>query len=341
MTTAQPAGVALTVRECEACPLRMSEVGRVTDEDGSFRRFNHQIAAIGQDRFVVLQRHLGTEPPPILTFSGERLGLLGRKGNGPGEVGAVSWVNVLVDGNIELISRTRRSIFSPAGRHLRSSQLVAEPRGTTGVRLPVSGEFIANSIVLPPTGDRNPLFVYGADGRLVRSIMGAVVEAARPDRTIGPSAPRRGDLFWLAEHIRSDRMGYSLRLLDADGRAHIHLRHEPAWFRATAREGGLVSGIPWAVRETQGGQLVVLVAKPKASLDLYIRSNAGHPFDHFVAMAYVIDPESREVLASAEVGGFPQAILDDRHLVTSMVDADDVPTLVVWRIEPPARRPNK
>jgi hypothetical protein len=312
--------------------MEVAVVGRAVDQDGSFRRYNHQVVAIPGGRFVIIPLHLQRDPPPILSYDVRIVGRLGRRGEGPGEVGALSWLSVLPNGNLELISRVRVNEFTPDGRFVRARTLRTEARGTTGVR--VGSHFVTNSIVVANGGDKNPLYVFGPDGNIIRTI-------ARPDgrargtfRALGPAVSRPTQEYWLTERLGLDPTGFSIRRQDLAGASMLDLRFEPRWFRETSREGGAISPVPRYIRETKDGRIIILVARPRATLDLYLRTKAGHPFDYFETVLLIIDPLSRRVVGSQAVDSYPQGILDDTHIVTSAADDDDVPILTVWRVGP-------
>lgn len=321
------------VEDCGACPIQFTKVAAIVDEEGWFVRYNRQVVGTSDGRYVVIPKRLTKEPPPIFGADGKFIGRLGRAGEGPGEVGMVSWLNTLSDGRLQLISRVRVNEFTATGELIRTAVLRSEPRGTEGVRMRSGAYFVANSELLPPKGDLNPLYVFDSNGAQERIIEFGNSLGLRPHRSLGPAAAQRGDVFWVAESIRRDVAGYTLRLLDRTGSALDVLRHEPPWVRTTAAEAGMITAFPYAIRETSARQLIVLVARPRTTLKLYLSGGTGHPFDYFETVVLIIDVSQGRVIGETTIQGFPQGILDNSRIVTSSGDKDDVPTLTVWRLK--------
>jgi len=150
---------------------------------------------------------------------------IGRKGKGPGELGAVQ--ALLIDGDTLHVYGDRESVFLRNGRFVRANGLPSGVSGVFGGVLLPGGSTLLQAAVQTSGHAGHPFHVLAADRSVHRSFGGSTTEpyqrsAFTERRYITPAANGR---FWAAELNR-----YRLQLWSGEGRLERELERRAEWF---------------------------------------------------------------------------------------------------------------
>lgn len=276
----------------------------------------------------------------VFSPSGEYLKTVGRAGGGPGEFLGLSFVRPGPEDSLHMVDllNMRWSVFSPDHEYVRSAQLGVPvymqlhllPDGRGLFSAPVRGELALY-----------PLHLLDASGEHVRSF-GAVPEEFESIgvdaewRKITPAGPTS---VWAAFLDR-----YRIELWDAaveDEQPKHVVERSVDWFPAGVPEAISLKEPPvtrlQAVRQDSAGRLLVLLHTADVRWREVVAPGAAHPnvtdpVRYRNSRIEMLDPESGELLASAEHDLVFHGFIADDLLVAPVLDETLSPRVAVWRM---------
>lgn len=327
------------IREAPALTLRP------VDRGPSLAKLPNSIAMDSRGRVYLALADAG-ELPAVYDRDGKFIGLIGRKGSGPGEFRSANWISVDDSDTLFVLDRAngRLSVFDPAYRFVRSAPI---PVGAHAlVALP--GLLVVNAAV--PDVDRIgfPLHAFDRVGNVVEFL-----ELDRPtvlphqeDPLLRALAPSGSGHLWSATMFgphrleRVDSRGRVVRVLELSGR-WLPRRN---LFRPSLPRGQPYSSVA-AIREDAVGRLWVVLRVPdprwRSGLqwprDSPDRERSGTPvvvdyhrvFDCIVA---VIDPATAKVLATRRSDRYCEAMPAAGLLATVREDGDGAQLIEIARL---------
>jgi hypothetical protein len=287
----------------------------------------------------------------LLRFSpkGKYLGLIGRKGEGPGEYRYPSMMGIDRQGNIQIIDHQlgRRTVYSPAGKFLRSSAFPDDFRGSD-LHFTATGEVItagssrlpehfgypflrsAGSKLGPSFGPRKKLDPRSGDG---------------PDPYFLTSAKAGG--FWAVR-----KLGLDLTLWRDDATPARRFLYAPAWFPPRQEFGKVGPADPIqpmvrGIAERTDGLLAIEVSvagtrwkeawgQPEATPfrmpgDPATQQRIKRYDDAYAVRVLIVDPSSASVLIDQRFDHHMMGFADPTHLVGFTV-VDDEPVVKIWEL---------
>lgn len=344
----QPAARRLTGPSCGACRIDLKLVGELDGGEKGADLSNGALRVVRSGSGELFAAGWSGE---VYRFgpTGKYLGLLGRKGEGPGEFKAPNAISLDRQGNLHFLDPAiaRHSVFSAAGKYLSASRYPPE--------------FVAREFYVTPDGE----IVVAATIRLANAIgfpmhrtsNGQIAASFGPEVPIRPGTSdeavryalgtARGGGFWAVKMTSLE-----LELRRDDGALVRALTATRPWLPVTNRLGPVGPTQPLPPRlsgvvERDDG-LVVLYGKvagpnweqawgPPApnpikgpNVPLMVRKliNPDLAYDTFIL---VVDPVRNVILSERRFDQNVVEFVDPRHVLTrSIVDEEVV--LKVWEV---------
>ena len=309
----------------EAAPLRGRPSGLVVDSRG---------------RIVLWVAGATGGLPMIFDSTGRYLGEIGRRGSGPGEFEAVSWVSIDPGDSIHVHGVTgAHSVFSPDLRHAYSRRSRGIDIGAfEHVLLP--GRRIASLSRLSSAGqaDPSPIALRDSIGQLVRHLR-PNPQPWRPARRLAAASSGWPGMLWVGESGQEVE-GYLLMLVDSLGRVPQAFERRAAWWTRGASVSRVMTMLPdtlrkpsttvAALREDRHGRLLLLAFQPRADWKA-VRNADAHREGNFFTVLEIVDPRRRQVIGRVRIPGMAISLLGDTRFATYFEDDDGLPYVQIWR----------
>ena len=318
-----PASAQIRVTQASA-PLEISleKVVEIGDPDGP--------GALGRPNEVdqrengewILTDNVTPGEVKFFSESGAWVRTIGRQGSGPGEYTYAWFIHPLSDNGVEIgdFGNFRITTYDPSLTVTKTRRLFSLVRGICWL----PEERIAGTFLSFAHGEQGQtLHLFDAEGKLERSFGRTFsLEEGRNSSSMRTLAKTGGSTFWVANLTR-----YLLEEWDSQGNLIQALERHVDWFQPHTRyavfrkeDGPPNPGIT-AMRADASGRLWVVIKVPDPAWEEAFvmgkgpyglpKEVVGDLSDYFDSMVEVVDPASREVVASLrldeDVQGFTSA----------------------------------
>ncbi len=313
--------------------LAAQTVVRLDVETSALGRQPDQVVALRDGRFVLLE--LG-RLPSVFSARGDFVGTLGRKGKGPGELTAPSWLDADIDDSLRAVDVDRVVVFDPTLRPVRT--IIG-----SGAQLIWHAAFIRSNAYASQSRVQDsrdltrtvPIVLRNDSGRVLATIQVPKINANKTFIALARTLddPRA---MWLAEWTNDALKGYRLSILKDTGRRLRTLPFERDWWIGSDFKANPVAAISKIreVRQIDGRTIAVLIAHPKTGWEKVAvdpRTMEGD-VDRYETVVELVDLPSGRLTRSATFPGNPISLLDGARVATYHEAADGTPAVLVQRL---------
>lgn len=306
---------------------------RLDVETSALGRQPDQVVALRDGRFVLLE--LG-RLPSVFSARGDFVGTLGRKGKGPGELTAPSWLDADIDDSLRAVDVDRVVVFDPKLRPVRT--IIG-----SGAQLIWHAAFIRSNAYASQSRVQDsrdltrtvPIVLRNDSGRVLSTIQVPKINAHKTFIALARTLddPRA---IWLAEWTTDALKGYRLSILKDTGRRLRTLPFERDWWIGSDFKANPVTAISTIkeVRQIDGRTIAVLIAHPRPGWEKVAvdpRTMEGD-VDRYETVVELVDVPSGRLTRSATFPGYPISLLDGARVATYHEAADGTPAVLIERL---------
>jgi hypothetical protein len=266
---------------------------------------------------------------------GHYRGTIGRKGRGPGELTAPSWLDAEIDDSIRVLDIDRVVVFDARGHAARS---VVGPT----VRFVWHGAFLSRTRYAVQSSLQDsrdltrtvPVEIRSDSGRLLSSI--AIPRINGQKTFLALARSHRGpNYLWLSECTTRNLRGYRLSEISDRGVRMSNVPQEREWWVEADfdREPmAALSKVQW-VRQLDAQRIAVLIATPIADwrrVPVNPRNMEGDK-NRYETVIELLDVLSGRLLGSARIAGFPLSLLSGSRAAVYREAEDGTPRVEIHR----------
>jgi hypothetical protein len=320
---------------CGGCSLSIAPSTVIYDRtgDAGLAGHPHSIArASTGDIFLASSQF----EPMRFRATGEFIATVGRRGEGPGEYGAVRAVSIAGDTLFTYDSRlNRRSMWTLDGRYISADAIPPVLFGNFVVLN--DGSYVISAPLRRPESIGFPFHRFDSRGNWRESFGPEVtVQDGDTRRLTRLLSPASNETFWA-----SHRYEYTLEHFTAHGEAVATISRKPAWFpgpsdiRPVSLDAPPLPNVR-SIRVDEQGLIWVLVTVADNNWrERLTESEAGDIFDYdgvFDSIIEVFDPRGWRLMASERFDPYFMGFIDDRHVAAYREDAFGVPIIEIFAI---------
>jgi hypothetical protein len=325
---------------CERCTVAWTEVLRLGegDEPGFVESPFISVTIDGRGRYWIVSSE--GQLPKVYSRTGQFVGEVGRKGEGPGEFRHPDLAFPIPGDSMALLDLglQRVSVVDPDLSIVRTSSLIGQYYGAVVTEWPLA---IVNGIVGTPAAVGLPYHLIdlrGREGTILDSFggSGAAIGPQNRRMLLGRLAPGRGDWFWTV--LRSD---YSVQKRNWQGEILESFISRPPWFPEPAPlfwQGNTpptqsITGL-W---EAPDGLVWAFVRVPRSDwrkgLQAFLSGESRTPDPQTLRRTNVevVDLKSRRVVARSEMDDLVTSVLADGTVAVYRIREDGVPYVSILR----------
>lgn len=345
-----PRVAAQYIEDCSECTLQLEELfslGGVASGDGFVGR-PRAIVELHDGRFILADRY-DQDRLKVYRSDGSFMGVVGRRGKGPGEYEMVESLHVYGDGRIEVwdLSQRRLTILDSQFRVV-GSRRIDVPGVWTAVMPDESRVMVAPLVTSESVG--LPLHWIDPDGRrqLPFGADPPIQDLRNWERQIRHVAPASDTSVWSAHYLE-----YTLEEWSVSGELLRRVQRQASWF-PRVENGGFVNaesppnpslngihanedGTVWTLTWIADGTWQEAVQERR---DPYGRSYMGYDADnpaaYFDTVIELVDPRTARILGRVQTDDVIMGFVNDDLVYGYRTDALAEPSIPVFRIGRPA-----
>jgi hypothetical protein len=275
--------------------------------------------------------------------SGAWVRTIGRQGSGPGEYTYAWFIHPLSDNGIEIgdWGNFRITTYDASLNVTKTRRLSSSVRGICWL----PDDRIAGTFLSYAHGDQGQtLHLFDAEGRVERSFGPTFSpEQGRTDSPTRTVAKTGASTFWVANLTR-----YLLEEWDSEGNLVQSLERRVDWFEPhthygvfSKEDGPPNPGITALWQDTAGRLWVVIKVPDPSWKDAFVmgkgpyglpREVVGDMSDYFDSLVEVLDPDSREVVASRRLDEDVQGFTSAGDIYFTRYADGMIPVVAVFRL---------